>query len=282
MNTCYICQEVKQTELYYLLNDLSYINPKKTNNIPENAKSICKECLPEFIIKRQLNFSCCVICKAYNNYPGAPARICNNKTEVHSNAVDGNYYVGPCTLPLEAKDNDLICKMCFENLKKKPTTKELLQDFNFSHCCLCKKDFKQNEDNWGENGRIINDKMFKIGFDNIYKITDNKVLKERGIFCSSCLMTLNYKQYFGSKCSVCKKKYACDEYGYSKEPCKWIIFDKVISKHDINHFENSNYFRKENEILEFVNERPKNFKFKKLICNFCVDKLIEEKIVQLK
>lgn len=280
MNNCYICEKDGQTVLYYSIDDLTYINPKKTNIIPNNAKSICKDCSPKFILERQLHFSCCAICKAYNISPEVAARVTNNQKEIHSHVNE--CYSMDLQMYSHIKDNDLICLACFEKLKKNQNVNKI--DMNYCEnktCCLCDQELIKKEDDWYENygGRVLTDKIFSLN-SKVYEITDNIILPKNGIICFKCLESINNNELLGTECSLCKNKYPSDEYGYPKEPCRWIIHDKIICKRNLNCNDiilNRRTNNPEN-VLEFVHERPKHMEYKKLICDNCVSKLIEDKI----
>ena len=103
-NQCFCCN--KQTEcpsLYYILNPITYINPKiYKNNIPKKVERICADCVVEFFLQRN-NMNECPKCKAYyynDDHPCIESKIikddkcvlCANKWDDEKNyTADGDY-----------------------------------------------------------------------------------------------------------------------------------------------------------------------------------------------
>lgn len=281
MATCYICDKNNNISIYYKLKPRLYIDPKiYTLPITDDLKPICENCVIEFLFERQMGFDICGICKCYNKYSGMPPIITNDCKEIQSNAADGNYYFNGTNYP-NLKDNDLLCKNCFQEIISKSDT--------------IKKDFKQNNSrenlncskcniNWNDAkfpsdssvlcwAKFRTDNIFSYGLAGEFKITSNNNcnFKNGDNICNDCLKSINYEKYLGTECDICHNKYPSMGLYMEGDNCASRIFDTIISGGYGSKYDSFS----ERECVRFASERPKELPHGALICDVCIDKLIE-------
>lgn len=276
---CYICDQIDDIVLYYNLKPVMYIDPKMyTKSINDNLKPICEKCLIPFVFKRQLFFNICAICKCYNKYPGGPPEITENCTEIHSNVVDGNFKFNSSEYPY-LKDGDLLCKNCFEDIISKPETQKIiykddcLDDKQCSQCKIMWKDaiFPKDTDvmSWAY---FKSDNIFEYGWLGQFKITSENVNFKKGDhICNDCLKTIKYENNLTIECEICHKKYRSLGHGMKGDGCAAYIYDTIISGGFGSKYDSMS----DSEAVRFKIERPKNLLHGALICDNCIDELIE-------
>ena len=142
-------------------------------------------------------------------------------------------------------------------------------------CTVCQKGW--TEDSFPEDSDIIawanfeKDNIFEYGISGSFKLLSDRKFAEGDLLCNNCLKTFQHEPYLGVTCPVCQKSYQqyFTNMGFD---CSADIME--------DHIDCGYGSKYDSDRIAFVSERPAHLKLKTIICDFCIDKLIEAGVCQ--
>jgi hypothetical protein len=281
---CCFCDQLHTIVLYYDPKFMLYINPKKyTHSISEDLQPICEKCLILFVFESQFAFDICTICKCYNESNNI---ITQNCSEIHSTIDNDDKFKFNSSVYPHLKDGP-ICKKCFDTIISKPDTQKIISKsdtqkiakshpFDNRECCKCKikwanAKFPKKTDvmSWC---KFVSSDIFEYGLVGQFKVkSKNNNFNKGDYLCNNCLKSLKYVPFLSIECDICHKKYQSLGNDMEGDGCAAYVRDNIIEGGYGSGYDSCSTI----ECIRFLTKRPENIPNNALICDNCIDILID-------
>ena len=288
---CYRCEQEKEPKLYYQINPRRYIDAKFVDQGNVAYKPICLDCVVPFVLERETSsYETCVICGCSKKISGCQRTITSQCTEVYVESKNyghhGYHQPFDKTNYPNIRDGDTICHRCCDRCdgtKQKPpfpikyvvVTEE--PNEMKERCGVCHR--TSDEDVYPKESDVrcwaimIDKKRFTYGLNGSFQLLSEIGVSGGDKICNLCLKNIKFEETADVECDFCHKFYQ-SAFGGKKQGygCAAWVHDDVIyggygSKYDFGS-------------VKFTKERPSYLKFRSLICDQCINRLIVDGICQ--
>ncbi len=280
---CYNCSiKADHYPLYFSENPSSYIEVSTFSGyLDDSYHPICKKCSIQFLLtKYYYKNKRCDLCLGFSQ---SLHSVYDNITDARFTYGKNSEYNGQWKILINDQRQKInnwseVCDKCLISMI---TNEECIKLKYDGLCNLCQKTHLDDEQPDGSIpawAKIVRKGIFEYFGFGVFEFVDSvpEVAElEVGCLCVDCLKEIKCKKYIGAKCSLCSKKFHNTYFPSSSDLKLGYGCASKVDKKEIKTFSNSKYSHGK---LLFLNDKPSYIEMGNIICDCCIDGLIEEEI----